>query len=115
MEEVMKLRCPKCNNIMISKTDVNKAFCALQYMIDNFFFCFDCNVKQEMKATIKEVLENPAGESCGDCKRRGSAACIHERFGDLEFGSDNCFTPGERQLSVRMDCSIKGDAYPCQA
>jgi len=99
------MKCKNCGKTMIAATEVNKAVCNLQYEIDDTTFCFDCNVKETHKSRIREILSNPSGPSCEKCKRRGSEACVHERFGHLDV-DDNCFTPGERVLSVRLDCSI---------
>ncbi len=106
------MKCKKCGAEMITKTAVNKAKCILQFLIEDIHFCFSCDVRKERKEWLKQILEKPSGPSCDACCRRGEDECLHERFGDLEFGSDNCFTPGERQLSVRMDCSMSGDAHP---
>ena len=107
--------CKKCGKTMVTVTDINKARCYLQFGINETLFCVDCDVKEDRKERIREILSNPSSPYCGDCKRRGSDDCLHERFGDLEYGSDSCFTAGERQLSVRFDCTIEGDAHLCHA
>lgn len=100
------MKCEKCGAEMITKTDVNKAKCVLQYMIEDIHFCFSCNVREDWKGWLKQILEKPSGPSCNQCCRRGEDTCIHERFGDLAF------TSGEQNLSVRLDCQQRGDAHP---
>jgi hypothetical protein len=106
--------CPICGNRMFSITEYSKAKCQFQYGINETFLCLECEVKDELKESIGEILRHPSGPSCRNCQRYGLDGCLMAcDFGG--YSDDSCYTTGERNLAVRLDCSILGDAHPCHA
>ncbi len=103
-------KCPDCDTVMFSMTEYGRALCKTQHGIDETFLCLECEVKDELKEYIRDVLLHPSGPSCSKCNRYGLKGCCQMVF--LEEGSDNCYTTGERNLAVRLDCQISGDAHP---
>ena len=106
--------CPICGKRMFSVTEYNKANCQFQYGINETFLCLECEVKDEMKESVRETLIHPSGPSCENCQRHKLEGCVIARDSG-GYSDDSCYTTGERNLAVRLDCHIKGDAHPCHA